>query len=94
MFIRKVFTPEPGASYQRHELSLTKDFDIRCDAARSMMITISAMQLALDGDERYTPRRLATYCCDMANALYDEFDNREWIQDIPLPARVGGGEEG
>jgi hypothetical protein len=38
--------------------------------------------------ERINPRKIAALACDLANAVYDEFEEREWIMQAPLPEGV------
>ena len=58
----------------------------RLDAARMFMtalVTANQTMSALNEDEPYSPRRSASIACDLANALYDEFERREWITVVP-----------
>jgi hypothetical protein len=48
---------------------------------------------AMHGEEdnsklkNWSPEFLAKKCCDIATALYLEFDNRDWFLDVPGPVR-------
>jgi hypothetical protein len=38
-----------------------------------------------DGPSKIDPRKLAKIACDIANAMYDEIEGREWIMEYPVP---------
>jgi hypothetical protein len=55
---------------------------------------IQEMTAAMHGEDdnpklkNWTPELLAKKACDIATALYLEFDNRDWFLDVPGPVKV------
>jgi hypothetical protein len=41
--------------------------------------------LADDGSAVPSPRRVASYACDLAQQLLNEFEQREWLVELPDP---------
>lgn len=53
--------------------------------AATMTSDVLKQHLSDEGPERLNPRKIASIACDLANAMYAEIEQREWILDYPVP---------
>lgn len=56
--------------------------------AATMASNVLKEAMGDDGVERINPRKIASLACDMANALYTEIEERDWIRHVPPPAEA------
>jgi hypothetical protein len=53
--------------------------------AATMTSDVLKSAISDDGPKRISPRHVASMACDMANAMYQELEQREWIRYEPPP---------
>jgi hypothetical protein len=54
--------------------------------------TSDAVARAINEDDKPSPKRIASLACDIASALADELEAREWVAfDTDVPATASGG---
>lgn len=64
---------------------------LACSLAVSVLTSDMLRQAVADADEaQFHPRKIASLACDIAEALYTEFEKREWELAVPLPQGVEG----
>lgn len=44
------------------------------------------------GEAAINPRKVASLACDIAQAVYHEFEHREWMVEVPLPSELNKAE--
>jgi hypothetical protein len=46
--------------------------------------------MAESGEAAIHPRKIASLACDIAQAVYCEFEHREWLVAVPVPSATEG----
>lgn len=83
-----------GCMIQEHKVLQTVAL-LATDIARILLhMTTQEFHAKLHGEEdrstfkNWTPEELATKSCDIATALYMEFQERDWFLDAPGPEKI------
>ena len=59
--------------------------DLRAHHAAEIAKTMLAAMPLAQPEDRMTPKRIASFACDVARELFDQFDEREWLTQLPAP---------
>lgn len=76
---------QDGKTCFRETVAINPKARLACTVL-SATITSDVFKAAMsdDGPSRINPRKLVSIACDVANAMYDEIEEREWIMEYPL----------
>lgn len=77
---------EDGKTAFTHCTAINARASLACSLmAATMTSDVIKQHMSEDGPEKLNPRKLASIACDLANAVYSEIEQREWIMEYPVP---------